>query len=136
MPAEAKGTSAEAAKAFVRYWIDSLNYAAQSGRTDHLKRLNSQTCAACVAITDFIDKVYSSGGFIHGDGWRTESAQTISHHGRDRPFVDVVVFVNPQHVRPGKGKAVKSFKGGRRLKTFQLERAAGGWHVARLEQPQ
>ena len=33
MPAEAEGTSPRAAKAFVRYWVDALNYATTTGDT-------------------------------------------------------------------------------------------------------
>ncbi len=47
MPAEAKGTSAESAKAFARYYVDLINYRIRSGDTDGLATLGDGDCKSC-----------------------------------------------------------------------------------------
>src|SRR3954453_8966531 len=39
MPTAARGTGEEAAKAFVRYWVEALNHATRTGETRALKGL-------------------------------------------------------------------------------------------------
>ena len=135
LPPEARGTSKAAAKAFVRHWVDVLNYAGPSGDTQALRELSYEDCAACSAIADFIDEVHEAGGEISGEGWEVQTAQVVSgERGRD-VVVDAQVRVHPQQVRIARHGRTKSFDGGNRLKTFWLSAKAGSWAVARLDQP-
>ena len=51
MPAEARGTSRKAAVAFVRHWVDTLNYSADTLDSAPLKKLSSPECDACNAAS-------------------------------------------------------------------------------------
>lgn len=134
MPAIARGTGAKSAKAFVRYWIDGLNYAAISGDTDILRRASARSCSACSAIADFIDDVYRREGWIKGLGWDPISLRLVSVHRGPSVVVDVTVTVKPQRVRRRAGATIDRFRGGRRLKTFWLRRGSDQWTVVRLDQ--
>ena len=78
LPPEARGTSKAAAKAFVRHWIEVLNYAGPTGDTAALRQLSDEDCAACRAIADFIEQIYGGGGQIRGEGWDVQTVSRLS----------------------------------------------------------
>jgi hypothetical protein len=136
MPDEAKGTSAASAKAFVRHWIETLNYAGPAADPKPVRRLSSEKCSACSAIFDFIDEVAAQGGSIAGEGWGVTSIDVVSQSAGSAVVIDAVVNVRPQTVQTSTASEATTFPGGRRTKTFWLERSAGSWQVVRLDQPQ
>jgi hypothetical protein len=136
LPAEARGTSQAAAKAFVRHWIDVLNYAGTSGDHDALRQVSDSSCTACTAIADFIEKVNVSGGRIDGKGWAARDVKVVSLDPGKSATVDVLTRVHVQHVRESANSEVQRFLGGRRLKTFWLTTSDANWVVSRLDQPQ
>lgn len=77
MPPEAKGTDEAAAKAYVRHFIEVINYAGPSGDTHALRQLY-RGCIECLAISDLIDKTYSAQGHISGGSWRIRSMESMS----------------------------------------------------------
>jgi len=135
MPPEAKGTSEKSAKAFVRYYIDVLNFAGPAGDARELSKLSDESCAACFAVIDLIEDVHSNGGYIRGDGWTVEAIDTVSNSYPGRLVLDARVRVQPQEIRTSQDGEATSFEGGRRLKTFWLTQDEGTWVVTRLDQP-
>ena len=136
MPAAAKGSGAKAAKAFARYWIESLNYAGNSGDTYVLRNISSRSCKACAAIANFVDRVYRNGGTIRGDGWELMSLKVVSSAGPRKKTVDALVTVHQQTVIARRGDKPNHYAGGRRLKTLWLATHEGSWKVERLDQPE
>jgi hypothetical protein len=136
LPAEARGTSQAAAKAFVRHWIDVLNYAGASGDHDAIRQVSDGSCTACAAIADFIEQVNVSGGRIDGKGWAVRDVKVVSLDPGESATVDVLTRVHVQHVRETEESEVQRFLGGRRLKTFWLTASDANWVVTRLDQPQ
>jgi hypothetical protein len=135
LPAEARGTSAAAAKAFVRYWVEVLNASAMSGRSASLRAASSKGCVGCLAIADFIDQVRERGGAIRGDGWDVRSVRVIDE-SEPGYVIDALVNVRPQTVVERRGAEPRRFNGGRRLKTFWVGRADDRWKITRLDQPE
>ena len=136
LPAEAKGTSEASAKAFVRHWIETLNYAGPSRETRQLKQISAPGCAACTAITDLIDEVDASGGYIRGSGWTINSVETLDDSPGRRIIVEAQVSAAPQDILQAPDEEVVHFDGGDRLKTFWLLHGREGWAVTRLDQPE
>ncbi|MGH3481434.1 MAG: DUF6318 family protein [Nocardioidaceae bacterium] len=136
MPPQAKGTSAASAKAFVRYWVETLNYAGPSGDTDQLDLLSDGSCAACTAIIKFIDGVHADGGSIDGKGWTIKQVKVVAFAPTRMTMVDALVDVQPQSVQRTGGVEPTHFGGGTRLKGFWLVKAGEDWSVSRLEQPE
>jgi hypothetical protein len=135
LPAEANGTSEAAAKAFVRHYINVLNYAGPAGDADAVRDLSDESCAACSAIADFIQEVEEDGGAIEGDGWRVQGLRVVSAT-RAETVVDVETLVAEQRVRTSRDAKERTFTGGNRLKTFWLAFDGSTWTVTRLDQPQ
>jgi hypothetical protein len=66
MPTVASDDSEAGAEAFVRYWIEMVNYAQRTGDTSGFEELNDIRCAGCRGMVDAIDSAYSAGGHIEG----------------------------------------------------------------------
>jgi hypothetical protein len=77
MPAAAQGHDQAAARAFVRYWLDTLNYAIESGDSDSLRAVSASDCKACERVAQTIDAVYSKGGSMSGGTWSLTSLRPL-----------------------------------------------------------
>jgi hypothetical protein len=97
--------------------------------------MSATGCAACEAITGFIESVHAEGGVIKGAGWTVLSIEVLSSASAAM-VVDARVDVAPQQVRESAASKWRRFPGGTRLKTFWLTRDGHGWRVDRLDQPQ
>ena len=86
LPAEAAGASPKAAKAFVRYYVELLNYAFITGNVTTLRRVSTSDCSGCQDYVEFISDLYSSGGFYTGDGWRVERVIATSRLSEELIF--------------------------------------------------
>ena len=135
LPPEAEGTSPAAAKAFVRHWIDTLNYAGASGEVEHLRALSHNRCVSCTAVIEAISKVYSAGGHYEGAGWAVEAIKYQPLQPRLEPVLVVGVDIAPQTVLEREGRQPERFEGGNRSMTFRLARVGSQWVVKQLDQP-
>src|SRR3954453_2948158 len=69
MPAAAKEKTKAGAVAFVRHYIDALNFAQSTGKVETLAELESSTCGSCKSVRDDLSKLYQSGGHLKGGQW-------------------------------------------------------------------
>lgn len=69
LPAEAEADTKTGAEAFVRYWIERVNFAQSTGVTGKLERLNDVRCSGCRGVVEAIDAAYTTGGRIEGGEW-------------------------------------------------------------------
>ena len=122
------------AETFLRYWIDTLDYAAKTGDTGALMAVSSPDCVQCGGIIRFIRSVYAKDGKIVGAGWRFIEVAVISRHGGSL-VASVRVKVNHQRVTTRKGGRATIYLGGTATKVFHVSRR-NRWHVTRLDQPQ
>ncbi|MGZ8743713.1 MAG: DUF6318 family protein [Nocardioides sp.] len=134
MPPEAEGTSPKAAKAFVRYWVGTLNYAGSSGDTSALTESSDGGCAECQSVIRTIVETHAAGGSFEGDGWSVETMKYQPLQSRARPVLTVGMKISPQLVTESEGAEPKTFEGGNRSMTFRLVSRFGHWSVVQLEQ--
>ncbi|MCW2791818.1 MAG: hypothetical protein JWO76_916 [Nocardioides sp.] len=66
MPAAAKKQTAAGAEAFVRYYLDIVNFSQSSGDLRTLRRIADRECGACSAGLHFLERTFSEGGEIRG----------------------------------------------------------------------
>ncbi len=69
LPEAAQVGDAAGAEAFVRYWVEVLNYAYVSGDTEPLDMISEAGCATCTSLMDVVEKrrrenVRLEGGFM------------------------------------------------------------------------
>jgi hypothetical protein len=134
MPPEARGTSRASAEAFVRHWVDSLNYSGPQGDTASLRRLSTADCIDCDAIADAIDRVHDQGGSIAGRGWAVLRMDSTRGAGNSEWIVRTRTRVHPQAVVTQRGERPQRFRGGTRLKIFGVARVDQSWRVINLDQ--
>jgi hypothetical protein len=86
LPPEAEGSSPQAAKAFVRYYVDILNYAFVTGDVQRLRFESSKDCAGCEEYAVFIRDMYEAGGFYDGEGWFIDQVRPTANLGTQVVF--------------------------------------------------
>lgn len=135
LPAEAKGTSEKSAKAFVRYWVATLNFAGATGDTERLREISAKDCASCDAVITSIDRVYGANGYYKGKGWSIANLKYQPLQPDKRPVLTVSVVIASQKVLEKPGAEPTNFKGGNRSMTFRLNRHDSTWTLLQLDQP-
>lgn len=130
LPAEARGTSEAAAKAFVRHYLATFSYAARTGRVDELRSLGGASCESCSGVINRIADTYSAGGHADGRGYEARSMRVASAPSpKDQVVVTLniysfqqVIYANP-NAKPRHVPAVLT------KARFELSRSATGWSV-------
>lgn len=74
LPEQAKGNTKAGAIAFVRHYVDVVNFAIETGRTGDLANLSHKSCGSCDRLIENVSKVYAGGGWITGGTCRTSRA--------------------------------------------------------------
>src|SRR5689334_5309504 len=69
MPDAAKETTKAGATAFVRHYVDVLNYATFTGDTEPAHSLDGGKCKSCERMLASIESIYSAGGHVEGGAW-------------------------------------------------------------------
>ena len=134
MPAEAKGTSAASAKAFVRYYIGAVNFALETGDVSEVRQLSDAGCSSCSAVADSVSAVYENGDRLTGKGWEVKGVSPVANQPRLRPVIQVAVLINPQTKISGSNAKPEHRPGGHKLMVFDLASRDGQWIVAEWEQ--
>lgn len=133
LPSQAEGASRDAAQAFVGYWVETLNYATESGDTARLKTLGTKECAACNGFAATLDEIYGKGGHVESGGWALKSAVPIAGQPAKEPAFELVLKVEPQTVFRTKSSQPKKYPGGDQPARMVLTRAGDHWLVERLD---
>jgi hypothetical protein len=134
MPPEARGTTPAAAEAFVRHWVEVLNYSGPAGDSRQLRRISGSDCLDCDAIADAIQDVSRRGGRIAGRGWTVLRLRPSPGSRSSHWVVRADVQVHPQTVVPTRDGTPQRFAGGKRLKVMYLAPNHGSWVMERLDQ--
>lgn len=76
-PPAPDGKGGSAARAFVRFWLKTLNYAIESGDSAAVGAISSPTCNECARIVKTIDDIYDRDGLLSGGTWRMTSLRAL-----------------------------------------------------------
>jgi len=66
LPEAATTGDAAGAEAFVKHWVDALNYAYQTGDTEPLRAISESGCQTCSDLSDEIEERRCSGKRLEG----------------------------------------------------------------------
>lgn len=136
LPPEAEGTSPTAAKAFVRHYVDLVNYAMATGDTGPISNLSLSSCNTCMAIISRIDDVYSSGGRLAGAGWKVRTVSPVTTPARDSHLIAVGIDISGQVAYESGGATPSQSPNTRGNLDFHLVKRPSGWRVERLDATQ
>jgi hypothetical protein len=129
MPALAREQSRAGAKAFVRHYIELINYAWASGRTDELKALAAASCAVCRKSALSIEHVFTAGGSKTDGEWSVSAIAVLPTEPLQQPVVDAAISIAAGSLKESASSAPVSIQPSSSHLTFRLE-WKDGW-VAR-----
>lgn len=75
LPPEAEGDGVAAAKAFVPFYLATVDYSRQTMDVSHIRDLSAPTCGGCSGLADLIRKVKDNGGTVVGGDQTVEAVQ-------------------------------------------------------------
>lgn len=134
LPPEAEGTSPTAAKAFVRHYVDLVNYAMATGDTGPMQAASAPNCESCGAVIQNINDLYRAGGYLKGDGWKITQLRALASKPNGETVVQAGVLVSPQDRYGSKRAKPEEFEGGLQAMTFRLGRHDSDWMVLEWSQ--
>lgn len=128
LPPAATAHTKAGAIAFVRHYIDLINYTQATGDTKPIHALEKPSCTSCASVRSHIAKTYSGGGWIRGGTLRITGLSALPGAARGGYNVDVAVTATPQTVRSADG-STSSNSGGSNILTVFLRPTTDGWDV-------
>lgn len=136
LPPEAEGTSTAAAKAFVRHYVDLVNYAMATGDTGPISELSLKSCNTCTAIINRIDEVYSSDGRLEGMGWKVRTVSPVAVLAEGAQLIAVGIDISRQITYEASDASPSSSPESRGNLDFYLVKRRSAWRVERLDATQ
>ena len=129
MPAEARGTDAAAAEAFVKFYWEMADYAQATGDVDGLREISSEACEPCQAGIRAIESVFERDGRLLGGGNTVRILSTSTVGGGDRNAISVVADVTNRKQRLDLPGTVddREFPASRVTSEFIVEVYRGSW---------
>ncbi|HET6668497.1 MAG TPA: DUF6318 family protein, partial [Intrasporangium sp.] len=132
IPPAAQGTDEASAKAFVRFWFESLSSALVTGNFESMDQLTAATCQTCQGLRDQVTRVYQDGGRYETEGFRVERFLRLDYSRRS-PRFGLRVREHPRSLFDRQGNLVDRQPGGRWPMEIELARDGGHWQVTRLD---
>lgn len=131
MPEAAGAKTKAGAEAFVRHYVDVLNYATFTGETATAHALDGGKCTSCDRMLKSIENIYASDGHVEGGAWTSTPVSQVPFPDGSGRTVDVKITYGPQSVFADAESEAKRYTGGGRLVSFVLETKKGGrWQIA------
>jgi len=135
LPQAATKNSVAGAKAFVRHWVDLVNYSGKSGDVTALQALNQEFCAGCRGLVRVITDAYGRGGHIEGGDWSIGNLRTLPLDFE----ADVAMYARgqarPQVIVHGDGSATK-YAGGDIYLYAYVVWTDSGWRMRWVRSPE
>jgi hypothetical protein len=135
MPAAAEGTSPAAAKAFARYFLETINYGMNSGDTSALRAASASGCETCLAIAAKIDQSHAGTGYLEGSGWKPRGFQYI-RIAADEALVAVPLRISAQKSYASEGATPSVSASTRGNVDVRMSWSTGRWQVTQLDATQ
>lgn len=131
LPPEARGTTRKSAVAFVRHWVDTLNYSADTLDTKHLRELSAPNCDGCTTAVEIIEDLRRDGGRFIEHEWTLQEMQPLTVDSTTAQ-VQVLVKSAASRVVEKAGQEPKDYKPGKTVYVFTLEDRASQWTVRQI----
>jgi len=129
MPALARENSRAGAKAFVRYYIETLNFSWQALRPDALSAESSNRCRVCRLISKRITKTRSNGGYQHGGEWSPTRIFPLPGQTDERSKFLVTLRIAKGSWKPAAGDSPHAIVAGTVTNEFDLVWSPAGWRT-------
>jgi hypothetical protein len=110
MPDLARQRTTLGAKAFVRYYVQVLNYSHDIGSGKHLRSLAANDCLVCHDFQDNIDEMEAHGGGQVGGHWKVQLIRPLPAGSADLRNLSSTVLVRPGTTRRTSASVIMEIK--------------------------
>ena len=132
LPAGAEADSRAGAEAFVRYYIELLNYAGLTGDVAELRQ-QAADCLSCDSLVDTFRQTYADGGRYETNGWQIESQFTVRDAEADWASLLEVRQSETTWIAEA-GAEPKRYEPKQLHMRFLIKRLDRGWAIVRFTQ--
>lgn len=132
MPPLAKKQSTAGAKAFVKYYVASLNYSWATGQGLPIRRLSAQSCIACSSLANTIDKFTAAGGFQRGADWHVRRIELVPTQSARLPIARSIIHVDSGRWRSSSSGRLHQIDPMRARDDFHLIWVRGEWRMTNV----
>lgn len=134
MPDVATEDSHSGVTQFLKYYLDVLSFASETGNVTELVRLSAASCDACTSYVAAIEDIYRSGGSITG-GDRSFKEAEIRYAGQNsESFATATIHVGRSEQRGASGTIEKRTKSSATTLTFGIVGPAAERQISRISQ--
>jgi Family of unknown function (DUF6318) len=133
LPAAAKKHTKAGAIAFVRYYLDLLNYAKHTGDSQPLRSYSAEECAACQTEARGWQHLYARGGWARDGELRFEDMRGMRPTGKREVQVSIAITRAKGTSRASKGARIKTIEAQDGNLDFYLRWIDRFWRVETLE---
>jgi hypothetical protein len=131
MPDAAKANTKAGATAFVRHYIDLINYAQQSGDVRALAAVEAPACGSCKSGRSYITDVYNAGGHIDGGDLSVKIYSALRNASIAGWTIDATLSYGPQTIiRPSATPTAEHLDGGGVPITVLVANRTGQWLIS------
>lgn len=131
LPEAAKANTKAGAVAFVRHYVDVLNYAQSTGDVGELRRLGGPTCKSCSQVARLLKGLWERGGYVRGGTWKIRRIPRSFSTSDGTWFVVALVEYSAQSTRMSATAKVRHVEAGTHLTSMALSATSHGWRVIR-----
>jgi len=129
MPPAATAHTKAGAIAFVRHYVDLINYTQSTGDVGPIHRAEGPHCSSCKSANGYIERLYSRGGRIDGGTAKVKRViDALRNAETDGYSIDIVLKSGPQTVHDP-GKPIAQLEGAELVATVQVSPTGHGWLV-------
>jgi hypothetical protein len=128
MPDAAKANTKAGAIAFVRHYVDLVNYAQQTGDVSTLASVESDACESCAKVRRSIAEIYTAGGAIQGGTWHPHFKVAL-HNGDGSWLVTGYIKFEAEEVRSNKTAEPQPQPGGSAVTHLTVKNSDDAWKV-------
>jgi len=129
LPPAATAHTKAGAIAFVRHYIDLINYTQATGDTAPINQVSERKCSSCNATSTYVRNVYRAGGRIAGGMTQIRQIIAVPSKGQDGEFeVDVAIRVTSSRIGHRDGTTTTVRGGANALSVF-TKWFETGWRV-------
>ncbi|MDN5854403.1 MAG: DUF6318 family protein [Actinomycetia bacterium] len=132
MPGRAEKDTLRGAEAFVRHYIDLLNYASDTGHVAPLKSASGRHCGGCLDYVELYKSVYQRGGYFREGDWIPQP-QVLKQRFHGTVRLIVTVDSQPGRYRERASAPVESYGSNQYSLTFVVGHRHGRWIVRQFD---
>jgi hypothetical protein len=130
LPDLARQNTRAGAIAFVKHYVNVLNFVTFNGNVEAARVLDAGHCTSCNRMLGAIDSIYTKGGHVAGGAWTPTVVSDVRNPSRKGWTVDAKVSYGPQEVTRSANAQPQKYTGGGRVLTFILTFSPEGWKVS------